>query len=411
MGSEIQYLYCTNENEKYSPFCYEKDIGTTPAEIIAAQIDAYEWQYLWTNYPQYHQYTSYANYADVPSKLFTDGRRFLSTWAFDWSQGELADNFRRLGVTPPTGAPSLTYYNDLGAQFNQDISVANQLYAAASQGVINQSSGERPFVTAYDSYFGDTTQQGIAIDKILSLQAFTALWPIQNYDQNQAAGLYQSAFSFQADPTYEAVAEASTLAMIGGSYDMFAYSKALGVQQFATATNSVDYQDQLTGGRPEMKDWIGGYVFTRLDDFLNFFRLLAVENNTLQADGTPLCGQTVTGTGKTAVTTPNTTVASCTYDPTIQATPESPAQAFHSNPYNQFQGPDYRRWIWVYLQDVNKWIVADQDRNVATFIMMYNYTSDVLVLQDDGNIGNPYGTELPLKYMLNYYLSSGQTGQ
>ena len=390
-GDEIQYLYCTNSNAKYTPFCQDHDFGTTPSEIIAAQIDDYEWQYLWRNFPEYRQYYSFQYYANGPAQFFTEGRRFLSTWGYDWSTTELSDNFRKLGVKPPAGIPQLTYFNDLANAFNQDVSVANQLYAATSQGIIQQSSGQRPFVTEFDPYFGDTIQQGIAIDKILSLQAFTALWQVDNYDQNQAAGAYISPFSF-GDAQYESVAEAACLSMVGGAYNMFQYAIPLGVQQFAQATHSTYYQSGSTGGRPEIKDWIGGYVFDRLPDFLAFFRQLAVVHNTVDATGTLLC--------------PGDTVSSCTYDPTVAGTPDDPQQAFHSDPFNQFIGPDYRRWIWVYLQDMNRWIVADRDRNVATYIMMYGYTSDVIYGQDDG-FGGAYSAELPLKYFLNYYQTNG----
>lgn len=317
----------------------------------------------------------------------------MSSWVFDWSQGELNDNFRRLGVTPPAGVPELTYFNDLSNAFNQDISVANQLYAASSEGIITQSSGQRPFVTIFDSYFGDTLQQGIAIDKVLSLQAFTALWPIDNYDQNQAAGAYLSSFSYQGDPQYQAVSEAMTLAVVGGSYDLFAYAKPLGVQQFALATHSPYFQEYQTGGRPEIKDWIGGYVFTREADFLAFFRALAVTNNTVDATGALICPTDVTAT--------------CGYDPRVRGTTNDPEQAFHSDPFNQFMGPDYRRWIWVYMQDQNEWIVADRDRNVATYITAYTYTSDVIYGEDDGNTGGPYAEEYPLKYAVNSFITNG----
>jgi hypothetical protein len=390
-GDEIQYLFCGDTNTRYTPFCRQFDFGTSPSEIIANQIDAYEWEYLWRNYPQYHQYFDFAPYANGPANFFTDARRFLSSWAYDWAGSQLDDTFRRVGVVPPAGVPEATYYNQLDNQFNQDVSMANQLYAATTQAIIQQSSGERPFVTIYDTYFGDTTQQGIAVDKSLALQAFTALWPIDNYDQNQAQGSYLSGFSFQADPGYEAVAEAACLSMVGGQYQMFPWAIPTGVQQFAEATHSVYYQQQATGGRPDMKDWIGGYVFSRREDFQAFFRNLAVTYNTVDSQGNLLC--------------PTDRVETCAYDPTIKGTADDPQSAFHSDPFNQFIGPDNRRWIWVYLQDANRWIAADRDRNVATWVMMYGYNSDVLYGEDDGTGG--FSAELPLKYFLNYYQTNG----
>ena len=68
-GNEIQYLFCTDQHIKYTPFCRQFDFGTTPSEIIAEQIDDYEWQYLWRNFPQYHQFFDYTQYADGPSQV------------------------------------------------------------------------------------------------------------------------------------------------------------------------------------------------------------------------------------------------------------------------------------------------------------------------------------------------------
>jgi len=61
----------------------------------------------------------------------------------------------------------------------------------------------------------------------------------------------------------------------------------------------------------------------------------------------------------------------------------------------------------VYLKDRNQWMACDQDRNVATYVSMVSYTTDVVFGADDGNVGplSPfaYGLELQLKYMLDYY--------
>ena len=67
--------------------------------------------------------------------------------------------------------------------------------AAFHEAIIQQSSGQRPYVTVYDNYFGDVTQQGITLDKLDALQSWLALWPVDNYDQNQAAGQYIASYT------------------------------------------------------------------------------------------------------------------------------------------------------------------------------------------------------------------------
>ena len=49
--------------------------------------------------------------------------------------------------------------------------------------------------------------------------------------------------------------------------------------------------------------------------------------------------------------------------------------------------------------------MCDQDRHIATFIVLYNYTVDVIQGYDDGNVpGAVYGDELKLLYFIDYYI-------
>jgi hypothetical protein len=256
-------------------------------------------------------------------------------------------------------------------------------------------------VTVFDNYFGDVTQQGIFLDKLDAIQSFAALWPVDNYDQTQAAGLYISSYSAFGESSYvdqtaigslyDTAAEQALQSMLGGSFDAFYYAKPLAVAEFTFDTHDPNYiSENASPARPEAMEWAGGYSFTRLQDFLTYFQTIAVQYNFQGNSQTPIdCSS----------------LATCNYDPrNPQAYPED---TFYSNQYNQFLGPDGRRWIWAYLQDRNEWVVADQDRNVSTYPTMYNYTTDVIFEQDDGNI-NPvspgaYGLELQLKYMFDYY--------
>ena len=374
--TENVYLFCAEQHMKYSPFCRQGDIGTTPSAIIANQIDNYEWQYAWRNFRAYHKYWDNSSYANGPMGIVTDMRRFLSTWIYDWDASDLVNNFRRLGITDPDpNGASVEYYTQLTNKFNADASMANQLVAAFNKAIINESSGDRPYRTIYDPYFGDVTQQGIILDKLDAMQSWVALWPTENYDQNQA-GNYISSYGVAeaiGDPAYEAVAEDAVNSMIGGQYDVYPYFVPLAVAQFATATHSPSFS-----GRIEIRNWIGGQVFGRLQDFLDYFRDKAAQNNY------PGC--------------PTFNASTCTYDP---------RSAQFSDQHNQFFGPDNTIWIWAYIPDRNEWVAAQKEYNTASYIIIYNYNDDVVYQLDDGNLpGGAFGDELPMKYFLDSFVQA-----
>ena len=369
VASEKVFMQCTDEDMKYSPFCQQGDVGTTPSAIIANQIDAYEWQYAWRNFRSYLKVWDNSQYATAPMNIVTSMRRFLSTWVFDWDASDLVNNFRRLGITDPDpNGAAVQYYTQLTNKFGADVSAANQLVAAFHKAIINESSGDRPYRTIYDPFFGDVTQQGIILDKLDAMQGWVALWPTQNYDPNQA-GSYISSYGVAeavGDPSYQAIAEDAVNSMIGGQYDVYPYFVPLAVTQFATDTHSPSFN-----GRIEIRNWIGGQVFGRLEDYLTFFRALAVQYNY------PGCA----------------TLASCTYDPRPL-----------SDTHNQFFGPDNTIWIWAYIRDRNEWVAAQKEYNTASYVIIRNYTDDVIFQLDDGNQpGGAFNAELPMKYFLDSF--------
>jgi hypothetical protein len=371
-GKEIQFLFCNGDHLRYSPFCRAGDMGTTPSEIIANAITSYEWQYNWRNFRVYRKFWDNAAYANGPAGFIVDMRRFLSTWTFDWGASELADTFRRIGVKNPNpNQPDLQYFTQLTNKFNEDISTANQLVGAFHKAIIQQGSGERPFATLYDKYYGDVTQQGIILDKLFAMQGWVALWPTDNYDVNQAGG-YIASYAAIGEQSYQTLAEDVVSSMVGGQYNVYPYFRPLAVVQFAQDTHSPEFTS--FADRPEVRDWIGGQVFTRLQDFLDYFRDLAVQNN-FQGDG---CGGGF---------------ANCTFDP-------RPI----SDTHNQFVGPDKRVWIWSFVPDRNQYVAVRQDRNIASYIIVRNYNDDVVTQLDDGAFpGGAYGVELPVKYFLDAF--------
>jgi hypothetical protein len=377
---EIPLLFCNEAHLAYTPLCRQDDDGSTPSEIIANEISSYEWQFQWRNFRQYQKIWNDSAYANSPAALFNDMRKFMSLWAFDWSSSEIADTLRLIGINNPD--PSVTsnnnYFTQLTNKFNAEISTANQMVAAYHEGMIEQSAGQRPYATKYDPFYGDVVQQGIILDKLFAMQGFVGLWPTDNYDQNQA-GAYITYYSGYGDATFNDVAQAAVVSMVGGGYAVYPYFVPTAVALFAQDTHSPSF-----GGDVNVRDWIGGLQFTRLADFEAYFQQIAVQNNYLSGPGCPASGCTCSGSA-----------AECNYDPMTIVDPED---------CNQFVGPDKRRYIWAYVADRNQYVLAQQDRNVATYTILFNYNSDLNITKDDGSQpGAAYGLELPIKYTLDSF--------
>jgi hypothetical protein len=215
------------------------------------------------------------------------------------------------------------------------------------------------------------TQQGIILDKLFAMQGWVALWPTENYDPNQA-GYYVASYSGVGDSSYNYVAQDALVSMIGGQYDVYPYFVPLAVGQFAQDSHSPSFS-----GNPAVRDWIGGHTFSRLQDFLDYFRGIAVDNN--YQDTTP-------GSDCSSFNT-------CLYDPRPL-----------SDTHNEFFGPDKRLWIWAYIPDRNQWVVVQKERNTASYVIVRNY-NDYLVYQlDDGAFpGGVYPAELPMKFFLDSF--------
>jgi hypothetical protein len=386
--TEQAYLFCNANHLQYSPLCRQFDFGSTPSEIISAEIDAYEWNYKWRNFRLYRKFADFSAYADGPTQTIHELRRFMPMWTFDWSKAEITDTLRRIGVAPPTGAVAATYYDQLVDKFTADISAANAMAGAFHEALIQQGSGERPYKTIYDNFYGDTTQQGIFIDKLVALQSWTDIWQVDNFDPDQAGGVYLSSYSSEfGDPVYQTVAETAVDSMIGGQYDVFPFARPLAVMQFSKATHDVNF-----GGRTEIRDWTGGKVFFREQDFLNFFRTLQVQFHTKMSPQSNV--------GVAPFTCAD--VATCPYDPRVKQ--ESPSDINHSDSYNEFLGPDNRRYAWVFVQDRNQWVVVDRDRNTAAYLIVRNYNTDVIKLESDGNFGpDLYGDLRQVKYFMDLF--------
>jgi hypothetical protein len=380
---ERTFLYCTNKHVQYTPMCQMHDMGVTPSEILANEIQQREWNYLWTNFRLYHKYFDLSSYPTRVVTDFTAHRRFLSQWAFDWSPGELTNTLRLIGIKPPTGQTAADYFLQLTNKFNQDISMANQLSASYHRAIIEQASGERPFITVFDPFYGDTTQQGILLDKMVAVDSFATMWPaISNFDPSQA-GAYLLSNVVGNDGSYSSVAQSVLLDFLGTSYATYTYAQIGPLASFAEETHASMWPGDLS-----MQAWIGGVTFERERDFLDYVRRIAVNYQYQDCDENGLhC-------------TACTTLDNCTYDP---RTPQLlPQQINQSDRHNSFIGPDGRTYIWMYLPNRNQYLLADKDRNVAMYTLMLTWATDVVDAEDDGSAGAQF-FELKIRFALDAF--------
>ncbi len=401
---ERQFQLCNDADVKYSPLCRQWDVGITPSQILANDIDQYEWEYQYRNYRNWHKTWNLSGYANEVSRTITDLRRFMSVWAFDWAPGNLQNDFIRIGVFPPVGSdgqPMPTgngslgytqsdYYAQLQQKFLTEMSKQGQMMAAFDEALINQSAGERPYATVYDKFYGDVTQQGIVLDKYYAMQGFVGLWLSDNYDQNEAGSYISSWGSFDGyDVSYQSVAETAVRAMIGPQYTNLGYPYFIptAVALFAQDTHSPSFIGG--GGRIETKEWIGGWTFGGVgtedgqQELINFFKTVALNSCAANSD-TCLANCTI-----------EAGFAGCLYDVT------NPDQVAQNPSTLAFTGPDGLNYVYAYLPTRNQYVLAREDRNIVTWTLINEYNSDVIGVHDGSD--SAYGLEYPIEYTIDAY--------
>jgi hypothetical protein len=235
----------------------------------------------------------------------------------------------------------------------------------------------------FDPFYGDTTQQGIQIDKLVAVDSFSTLWPaISNYDPSQA-GAFLLSNSIGNDPSYQAVANGVLLDFLGASFATYTYAQIGPILSFAEETHN-----SLWPGPLSMQDWIGGVTFTRERDFLDYLHSIAATFQFQNCDENGLnCD-------------PCTSLDHCSWDPRqLQVRPD---QLTQSDRFNRFVAPNGRTFIWEYLPSRNEWVLADKDRNVALYTLMLNWSTDVVNSEDDG-YGGAAGLELKVRYAIDAF--------
>jgi hypothetical protein len=408
--TETQFLYCSHQHLRFTPLCRMNDVGGTPSEITAADIESYDWNYKWRNFRNYYKVWDDSTYGSKVADIFSDTRRFLSLDYFDWSSNEIEDKLIRIGVQPPAGAVNVgLFYQQLTSEFLADVGSAEELVAAFHEAVIQQASGQRPYLTQFDPYFGDVTQQGIAVDKELAFVNWLGLWAFDNYDPSQANGLYGSALTIGpggGTGTQPAQSWSAASSMLGekGPWDAYPGFFPAAVSLFAHDTQTATFVQGLSPAYPQMRDWIGGHVFVREQDALDYFRNIAVQNPQAAIFSSDPLANAGNGHNEGC-----SSFATCQYNPMLPQ--QTTLDIGHSNPVTQgFVGPDNRRWAWVYLADRNEWFFVDQDRNPSSYYQVYTYNTDVNTNYDDGNIGPVFTYDQKIKFMIDaYQLFGGDT--
>jgi hypothetical protein len=411
--TELAFLVCSGQHMRFTPLCRQFDVGSTPSEITAAEIENYDWNYKWRNFRNYYKVWDDSSYGTTVSNIFGELRRFQAMEEWDWSAAELTDKLIRIGVNPPMGAVNAgLFYQQLTSQFSADVGAADQLIAAFHEGVIQQGTGQRPYVTQFDPYFGDVTQQGIILDKQVAFTNWLGLWAYDNYDPSQANGYYGSSITIgpastqpeQPGQTEPAQAWSAASSMLGekGPWDAYPGFFPAAVALFAHDTQSVTFTQ---GAYPQLRDWIGGHVFVRIQDALSYFQVIANQNQKAEIWNSDPLANAGNGSNEGC-----SNLATCAYNPMLPQ--QSPQDIGHSNPATQtFIGPDNRRWAWVYLADRNQYLFVDQDRNPSSYFQVYQYNTDVNTNYCDGNNCPVYTYQGNIKYMMDAYALFGGTTQ
>jgi hypothetical protein len=223
------FLYCDERHAKYTPLCRPGDLGTTPSEILANDIDTYEWQFAWRNQRQFHKIWDDTKYADGPLDFVTELRRFNALGGLDLA----------------------------GSVYQDETAHAAALADGATRAVMAMTAIERPYATQYDPAFGDVTQQGIMLDKLFAMQAYFGAWPVVDYDPTRTAGT-----------SVIAAAEAGADTLLPG-YDAFPWARPIAVAQFLSDTRPPAYAQQ--------RAWAGGRSFSSAFDLSAWFHSLAIQ--------------------------------------------------------------------------------------------------------------------------------------
>jgi len=337
------FLYCTDEHSGRSPMCRTFDLGVTPSQVVLNAIERYDWLYEIRNRRAFRTFWDTSGYVgSVYNGIFPLNRMWYMA-LFDWGGGGVQDTLKRLDQLSDTDAhPVLTQqqYNEVAADFYNDIQAANGMIIGFYDAVINEAASFRNFQTEYDPYYGDVMRLGIIVDKLFATLAYMDFQ--ETYDYNPNVYTYVAMFDMPFGDRNSALAEKVLDNFLGAGYDTFPWFQYTALEYFAYATNS-----NLINN-------------TQLRD-----RIAIRRYNTLEA-----FEEEFPGALEQALQTGNT------------------AQLF------SHEGKQY---VYTYVADRGWHLVADEGRSPVSFQYMKDY-NEALNAQADDTVDN-YG----LKILLAYY--------
>jgi hypothetical protein len=375
-GTEINYLFCTDENVTRTPLCQRFDYGITPAQITASYIDSYDWMYQVRNQRGFYKFRNFGSYGSNIATTITNLRRFIP-FAADFSQ--VGDILRRLKIQPPAGVPFATWLDAIDNQLVDSITNGTTLAAAFHKAVIEQGSGERPFSTSVDQRFGDVNVQGIIIDKVFAAQGWLGLAPVLDQNPNET-GRYSAPYTEGISDLYQTVAFDTLDTVLGGGYDTYPWLIQANIALFADDSHSQNFNI----GYAELREWTAVQAFVLEDQFLEFFQGKAKAAGFVGTD--PRTGLRIDCS--------NLSVAAgkpCLYDP----------RQFSDN-LQTITLPDGHTWVWMFVPDRNMWIAAERDRNPVTFRRIRDYTMSLAQGRGSAEL---YDLERPIKFYVDAFLA------
>jgi hypothetical protein len=374
-GTEINFLFCTDENVTRSPLCQRRDYGTTPAQIASTQMDEYDWLYQVRNQRTFYKFKSFANYGTGVAGTVTNLRRFIP-FAYEFSNaGEV---LRRLKIQPPAGTPFATWLDAISSQLNDSITNGTTLAAAFHKAVIQQASGERPFSTSADQRFGDVNVQGIIIDKVFAAQGWLGLAPVLDQNPN-TTGRYSAPYTEFISADYVTIAADTLDSVLGGGYDTYPWLIQSNIALFAQDSHSQNFNINFA----QYREWIAVQAFTLEDQFLRYFQDKAQAAGFVGPDP-------VTGIKVDCSDAAQAADKPCTFD--IRHFDDS---------LQTVTLPDGHNWVWMYIPDRNMWIAAERDRNPVTYRRIRDYTTTLAQGRGSNEL---YALERPIKFYVDAFL-------
>lgn len=337
---QADFLYCTDEHRFRSPLCTAHDLGVTPSQIVLNAIERYDHLYEIRNRRAYRTFWDTSGYVySIYNSVFQPLRMWYLA-QFDWGGGGVQDTLKRLDQINGQ-VKTDQEYDEIAADFYNEISTASNLVTAFYDAVINQPASLRNYQTEFDPYYGDILRLGIILDKLFTTFAFMDLQDVSNYDPNVQTyiAMYDSPFDYRDMAISQRVLDN----MLGANYDTFPWFRYFALNIYAAVTNTnLVYSANL-------KDRIAIRRYDNQRDLEEEFGTAALAE-AMQAD--------------------------------------NPSQLFVK---------DGETYVYTYLPDRHWHLVASKSRNPVSYQYMREYNED-LNAGADPDLDN-YG----LKVLLAYY--------